>query len=263
MQKFFIFVAVINLKTMISMRKLRLFAVAAMAAISVSAMAQVTYGNDYSYQPTNSKIYGSDNEGFGLFYIQYNPSQVHSKEEHHGSSATDNKSCNALSLGYSYYIPRGDIPLFLAPGAAVQWFFKSESDSESLYGVSYTEKTKFNMISAKIPVNLMYSFEISDAFRIEPYAGVYGRINIWGENKLEFNGESESYNIFDKDKVGDNVAKRFQLGWNAGVNFRITNAFTVGAGYYMDLLKFTDYSHNDHESSTRFQGFDITLGVNF
>ena len=268
MQIILIFVAVINLKTMISMRKLRFFAVAAMAAISVSAMAQVTYGNDYSYQPTNSKIYGSDNEGFGLFYIQYNPSQVHSKEEHHGSSATDNKSCNALSLGYSYFIPLGDMPLFLAPGAAVQWFFKSDSESESLsygeyYGETYTMETKFNMISAKIPINLMYSFQVSDAFRIEPYAGIYGRINIWGENKLEFNGESESYNIFDKDKAGDNAAKRFQLGWNAGVNFRITDAFTIGAGYYMDLLKFTDYSRNDYESSSRFQGFDITLGVNF
>ena len=245
------------------MRKLRLFAVAAMAAISVSAMAQVTYGNDYSYQPTNSKIFGSDNEGFGLFYIQYNPSQLHSKVEHNGSSVTDNTSCNALSLGYSYYIPLGDMPLFLAPGAAVQWFFKSEKESESYQGTTYTEETKFNMISAKIPINLMYSFQVADAFRIEPYAGVYGRINIWGENKTEYNGQSKSYNICDEDEAGHNAAKRFQLGWNAGINFRITDAFTIGAGYYMDLLKFTDYSHDKYEASSNYQGFDITLGVNF
>jgi opacity protein-like surface antigen len=260
MQKFSIFVAVINLKTMISMRKLRLFAVAAMAAISVSAMAQVTYGNDYSYQPTNSKIYGSDNEAFSLFYIQYSPSQLHSKATNHGESATDNESVNVLSLGYSYYIPLGDMPLFLTPGAAVQWFFKSTEEKEVYGNNTYTYKTKFNMISAKIPINVMYSFEVSEAFRIEPYAGIYGRINIWGQSK----DDDHSFNIFDKDEVGEaQQAKRFQLGWNAGVNFRITDAFTVGAGYYMDFMKFQDYEYKEHKFSTNFQGFDITLGLNF
>lgn len=238
------------------MKKLRIFAIAAMTAISMSAMAQVTYGNDYQYQPTNSSIYGSDNEGFGLFYLQFSPSQMHSKATNHGTSVTDNESINALSLGYSYYIPLGDMPLFLAPGGAVQWFFKSKSES----GVD----DKTNMISVKIPVTVMYSFQVSDAFRIEPYAGIYGRINIWGEEKLESGGYSKSINVFDEDDMGENMAaKRFQMGWTAGVNFRITDAFTVGAGYYMDFLKFQDYSYREHELSTNFQGFDITLGVNF
>ena len=276
MQIILIFVAVINLKTMISMRKLRLFAMAAMAAISLSAMAQVTYGNDYGYRPTNSKIYGSDNEGFGLFYIQYNPSKYHAKAKStHGEleAGTDNQTWNALSLGYSYYIPLGDIPLFIAPGVAAQWYFYSDKTSymnELYYGDNYNveQEVKCNMISAKIPINLMYSFEISDAFRIEPYAGVYGRINIWGEDKVEetMGGEkmSESLNLFDKDDMGEYLKwKRFQFGWNAGVNFRITDAFTIGAGYYMDLTKVVDASHNGSELKTNFQGFDITLGVNF
>lgn len=225
------------------MKKLRIFAIAAMTAISMSAMAQVTYGNDYQYQPTKSSIYGSDNEAFGLFYAQYNAVTQHFS--HDGYSHNENGS--ALSLGYSYFIPLGDMPLFIAPGAAVQWFFDSETVGN--------HDIKSNMISVKIPINVMYSFQVSDAFRIEPYAGIYGRVNIWGEEKLEGIGHSKTYNIFDEDDMGDDAAKRFQIGWNAGVNFRITEAFTVGAGYFMDLSKI--YEH------TNFQGFDITLGVNF
>jgi len=226
------------------MKKLRIFAIAAMAAISMSAMAQVTYGNDYQYQPTKSSIYGSDNEAFSLFYAQYNAVTEHTTVTNHDS---DNTSVNAISLGYSYYIPLGDMPLFIAPGGAVQWFFKEENS------------IKTNLISLKIPVNVMYSFQVSDAFRIEPYAGIYGRVNIWGEAK----SHGESVSLFDEDEWGDAAAKRFQIGWNAGVNFRITEAFTVGAGYFMDIMKFQDYSSGRHDVKSNFQGFDITLGVNF
>jgi opacity protein-like surface antigen len=227
------------------MKQLRLFVVAAMAAISMSAMAQVTYGNDYQYKPTNSTIYGSDNEAFGLFYAQYNATTQHMTVTNHDS---ENESLNGITLGYSHFIPLGDIPLFVSPGGAVQYFFKSK------------DGVKTNMISLKIPINLMYSFQVSDAFRIEPYAGIYGRINIWGQMKED---GGESLNFFDSDKMGDAAAKRFQLGWNAGVNFRITEAFTIGAGYFMDILKLQDYTVGKHDIKTNFQGFDITLGVNF
>lgn len=221
------------------MKKFRMFAVAALTALAVAASAQVTYGNDYGYAPTKSNIYGADNEGFGLFYLQYNPSQSHLSYEGHSV----NSSFNAISLGYSYYIPLGDIPLYLAPGAAVQWAFKSSTEGSAEY--------KMNNIAVKIPVNLMYSFAVSDAFRIEPYVGAYARVNIWGEQKETYGGQTEKENPYS----GDHALKRFLAGWNAGINFRITDAFTIGGGYYMDLIKISDHLN--------YQGFDITVGVNF
>ena len=225
------------------MKKLRFLALAAMAALAVSVSAQVTYGNDYQYKPTSGTLYGADNESFGLFYAQYNLTTAHTTVTNHDS---ENTSLNGVTLGYSHFIPLGDIPLFLSPGAAVQWFFKSEDGH------------KTNMISAKIPVNLMYSFQVSDNFRIEPYAGIYGRINIWGQEKVG----DESANILSSDDFGDAACKRFQLGWNAGVQFRITEAFTIGAGYFMDLMKLQNYSSGKHDVKTNFQGFDFTLGIN-
>lgn len=214
-----------------------------MAAFAVSVSAQVTYGNDYQYKPTSGTLYGSDNESFGLFYAQYNLTTAHTTVTNHDS---ENTSLNGVTLGYSHFIPLGDIPLFLSVGAAAQWFFKSEDGH------------KTNMISAKIPVNLMYSFQVSDNFRIEPYAGIYGRINIWGQEKVG----DVSANILSSDDFGDAACKRFQLGWNAGVQFRITEAFTIGAGYFMDLMKLQNYSSGKHDIKTNFQGFDFTLGIN-
>ena len=225
------------------MKKLRFLALAAMAALAVSVSAQVTYGNDYQYKPTSGTLYGADNESFGLFYAQYNLTTEHMTVTNHDS---ENTSLNGVTLGYSHFIPLGDIPLFLSPGAAVQWFFKSKDGH------------KTNMISAKIPVNLVYSFQVSDNFRIEPYAGIYGRINIWGQEKVG----DESANILSSDDFGDAACKRFQLGWNAGVQFRITEAFTIGAGYFMDLMKLQNYSSGKHDIKTNFQGFDFTLGIN-
>ena len=236
------------------MKKFRIFTLAALAAISMSAMAQV-YDYEYydhQYQPTRSTIYGSDNDAFGLFYVQYNAVTEHATITNHDS---ENESNSAVSLGYSYYIPLGDIPLFFSPGVAAQWFFDSEKED----GI----ETKSNMISAKIPINLVYSLQVSDGFRIEPYAGIYGRINIWGQIKETYRGVSETFNLFDKDDMGDVAFKRFQFGWNAGLNFRITDAFTIGAGYFMDLTKIISYSKGKHDVKGNFQGFDITLGVNF
>jgi hypothetical protein len=65
--------------------------------------------------------------------------------------------------------------------------------------------------------------------------------------------------MFSKDDMGDMAWKRFQVGWNAGCKFRIAQKLTIGAGYYMDLIKIMSY--NEHKA--HFQGFDITLGLNF
>lgn len=235
------------------MKKLRFLALAAMAAFAVSVSAQVTYGNDYQYKPSSGTLYGADNESFGLFYAQYNLTTAHNTVTNHDS---ENTSFNGVTLGYSHFIPLGDIPLFLSVGAAAQWFFKSEGSKSDILSAN------INMISAKIPLNLMYSFQVSDNFRIEPYAGIYGRVNIWGQAKRTDGSISVNANILSSDDFGDAACKRFQLGWNAGVQFRITEAFTIGAGYFMDLMKLQNYSSGKHDIKTNFQGFDFTLGIN-
>lgn len=200
----------------------------------------------------------SDVEGFGTLYVQFSPSKI--KQKSHGES--ESSSVNALSLGYSYAMPLGGIPLYLEFGAAAQYFFKSEDYTD--YDVDYetgsykttSEKAKFSMLSVKIPINIMYSIDVSDAFNIQPYAGVYGRVNILAQTKV---GDEKTDHFSKKDMGDDFVWKRFQVGWNAGVKFRIAKKVSIGAGYYMDIMKIMSYK----EHKTNFQGIDLTLGLTF
>lgn len=241
------------------MKKIRFIALAVFSAFAMSATAQ----SYYQQQSRKSSSY-YDVEPFSTLYVQFSPSKLYAKSEYKGDgislSESENSSINALSLGYAYYMPLSEsIPLYLDFGAAVQWFFKSKEYKDYFYDEEINEKVKTNLISVKIPINVSYAIPVSDAFCIAPYAGIYGRVNIIGKEKAG----DESADMFSKDDYGDAVAKRFQAGWNAGVNFRIANAITVGAGYYMDLLKFQSYEEHHAKFKSHFQGFDITLGFNF
>lgn len=195
------------------MFKMRSIILAAFAVVSMSASAQ---------QP------------FGTVYLQYNPSLFDLNQlivSHDGHSTST--SYDAISLGYNYATPMFGIPLYLEFGGAIQWGFK------------YKDNYKTNMLALKIPLNVVYSIDISDSFSILPYAGAYGRFSFLAKTK--YDEKPESYDWFS-----DGDAKRFQIGLNAGCRFRI-NQFTIGAGYYYDLMKIEDHTH--------FEGFELTIGM--
>ena len=195
------------------MRKIRSIILATFAVVSMSASAQ---------------------EPFGTVYLQYNPSLFDLNQlivSHDGHSVST--TYDAISLGYNYATPMFGIPLFLEFGGAIQWGFK------------YKDNYKTNMLALKIPLNVVYSIDISDSFSILPYAGAYGRFNLLAKTK--YDEKPESYDWFS-----DGDAKRFQIGLNAGCRFRI-NQFTIGAGYYYDLMKIEDHTH--------FEGFELTMGM--
>lgn len=195
------------------MKKIRLMALAAFAVISMSAMAQ---------------------EGFGSLYAQYNISNMKMSYDGHSHS----EGYNAASLGYSYAIPMSDA-LYLDLGVAGIYSWKSKDGS------------KLNMASAKIPINVFYGFEISDGIYIDPFAGVYARVGIWGETKYD---GGKGVDIFKDWEDGGMGAKRFQVGLQGGVRLRL-NKFLIGASYNQDLMEFAEH--------TKINSIDLTLGVVF
>ena len=127
-------------------------------------------------------------------------------------------------------------------------------------------------------VFVVYSFAVSDAFSIEPYAGIYLRGNLIGKEKFENTGGwdddwddwdddwddtdwsgstsvKDEINLFSKDDMGDDAWNRFQFGAQLGVRARINNMFVVGLGYSTDLSNITE--------KTKFNSFDVTLGITF
>ena len=185
-------------------------------------------------------------EHFSTFYLEYNPSTFH-----YSNTGVSNDACyHAFSVGYNYFTPfyKG---LGVDIGVKGQLFLNSEKEQGAKY--------KTNMLSATIPVDLAYDWRISDGFAVYPYAGLYARLNISSTFKEEKTDEYvRKYNLFKKDDMAilsQEAWKRFQYGWQAGVNFRFSDFVTVGGGYFMDF--------NEIDNHTKIHGFNITLGMNF
>ena len=184
-----------------------------------------------------------ESAAFGTFFLEYNPTTMHVSYKGY----TDNTSYQGLSVGGNYFMPFAGSLGFDA-GLKLQYFFRNETKGQSKY--------KSNMLSATVPLDLAYDWHVSDAFAVYPYAGLYARVNILANGKEELNGkEVADYNAFDKDDMGGDPWKRFQFGWQAGINFRIIDMLTIGGGYWMDLNELTDH--------VKLRGFNVTLGVTF
>jgi len=224
--------------------------------------------------------------GFSTVYLQYNFESQKVKSGSH----SDSESGNSVSAGYNYAFPiSGTLPLYVEAGIAAKYVWQNET------------VRKFNMLSAKVPVNLLFSYPVNESFSIEPYAGLYLRGNIFG--KIKYDGQSdggytydidddddywddddmvddwdswsesralassddgnESLDIFSKDDMGDAACKRIQLGMQFGVRARINKQFLIGVGYSMDLTNISKYSMLGTDVTTKFHSFDITLGYCF
>lgn len=221
-----------------------------LACIVMNASAQ--FSNSGSKDATVG-----DNSGWSAVYIEWNPSNLafsgnkREKVDFYGSF-------NGFSLGFSKAVLlTSKIPLFVETGLAGQYSCKSETNEHSYC----EESTKFSMLSLKVPVNIMYKFDIPNStVSLIPFAGVTLRGNVWGKMKWEEydydwdERDDYSSSLFDNDDmqylVGyhllddeynyrdiDFAWKRIQIGWQIGLKTIIAEKFIVGASYGTDFNK--------------------------
>lgn len=227
------------------MKKARVFVAAAMVAMATSASAQFTNSN------SNSNGNSGTPEDWNTIWVEWNPSSI---KPDHG----DSQSFTGLSLGYSHaFGVSSSIPLFVEPGVGVQYSFHSEDVTEEEGFEDYTDiieiKNKFSMFSVKVPVNLIYNWQIpNSSISLMPFVGINMRYNLSGKQKYDWSLDSdydieevnevlEEYygddlDLFDKKDMGkDDVWNRFQIGWHAGVKARFGKNLMVGFSYGTDF----------------------------
>lgn len=185
--------------------------------------------------------------GWSTFNFEYLPSTF-------SPDKGDSQSFTGLALTWltaSNITP--SLPLYLETGLGVQYSFYSESE-DSKYGNS---EEKFNMISLKMPINLIFNYQIPNtAINIDPYIGIRLRGNILGEATIENSYGDKSYNVFDKDDMGGSeyTWNRFQIGWQIGLKARF-NSLIVGLGYGSDFSEIA--------KKVKINETQISLGVVF
>ncbi len=139
--------------------------------------------------------------------------------------------------GYSPYTLKDDDSSINAPGLMAGFSMGNRvSSSVPLYAdygldIHYAwkdEKVKYNFLSAVIPVNIAYKFDVNDSpLSFYPYAGFAAGLNILANAKYQ----GETVNLFDSYGEGDDHWKRVQLGVQVGIKIIINDRFTVGYEY--------------------------------
>lgn len=165
-------------------------------------------------------------------YVSYAPTKMSAS---YGGVSVSSENIHGVEAGYLHGIGlSSSMPLYVETGLNMQY------DSKSKDGATVS------FLNMKLPVNLTYKAPVGSNMAIAPYAGLNAKYNIIGE--VEYNGEKASY---FKDGAD---ANRFQVGYQVGVNFYISDVY-VGAGYQGDVTKFG--------GDVRFNGFVATLGYSF
>lgn len=90
--------------------------------------------------------------------------------------------------------------------------------------------------------------------------------NIYGQEKYtDVSGRSETWDIFNGNKMFDDDYNRFQLGYQAGLKLVIANSISIGAAWKADITPFCSYYDEGtrQEEKERFRGLAFTLGYVF
>lgn len=212
------------------------------------AMGVQVYAQNNSSSITANAI----TSGWNTVWVEWSPStfKVDVKD-------ADNQSFTGLSAGFSraFNIAPSN-PVYVEAGIGIQYsFFKDEFqderpnivEDEYNYWTSryYTAHRSLDMWSVKIPVSLLYKFDIpNSSVSIMPLVGFNLRFNISAKQKAP--GEKDyvfreglETDLFDSKDMGDSSAtwNRFQLGWHIGVKAHFFNHIMAGVSYGNDLTE--------------------------
>lgn len=146
---------------------------------------------------------------------------------------------NGFSLDYNHgFSLSSSMPMFVEAGARLIFGFNSDKEADD-----YDEyKQNTSWMSIAVPVNYSYKFRVADDFVIKPYTGLNFKFNLLGKQKYTVtelstgDEDKETYDLFDKKDMGDEPFKRFQMGWQIGVDFQY-KPFVLGVEYGLDFIK--------------------------
>lgn len=207
------------------MKKLFLMAIA--AVMSLGASAQLISSNTVTHK-------ASDN--YNRFSVSYTSISNIQKDATSGVAAAWTKG---ISISKT-------TPLFIETGLGLNYAWDS-NDGASLH-----------WLTATVPVNLVYKYEISDGIKLAPFAGIYLRGNLIGEityDEDKIGYDVDDFNYFDDREDGGAEASRFNIGWNIGVGVEF-NKLYLGISYGSDFNEFV-------EKADKIGTLSATVGFNF
>lgn len=254
------------------MKRFQLLLTACLLLMATTASAQFSNTGGSGSKSKSGSVLSMDTESYNRIYVGYSPFNAKCSDNNY-----KDLKMNGFTAGYLHGFSLSEkLPLFLEVGGNIQYFMgKVDSEIEEYdpyYDVFYVTETKskYSLLSLNIPVNLAYKFSFADnTLGVTPFVGLNFRANLMGKEKREPSStggsESTDYNLFDdstENGMGDAAWKRFQVGFNAGVNLNY-KAFSLGVYYTADFMPISKPKDENKEVKYNVGITTISLGFLF
>ena len=161
-------------------------------------------------------------QGFNEISLKYAPLRSTVKLYDEKESGSD----TGIELEFNnHFRVKKDSPLYLSLGIGMQYAWASGSGDA--FGVDVEGEE--SILVGRIPVGLMYHYDLSETYAIEALAGLDVSYYMMCSTKMY----GKSYDFADTDGFN-----RFNAGWHCGINAVFCKAFVVGIGFQKDFTKY-------------------------
>lgn len=216
----------------------------------------------------------------------YNRVSISYDRQHFGYSSDyfgdKDESINLNGFGLNYTHGFGVAEnMFVETGLNFNMGFGKDDIGDKLTedGFYFQDQRKMNNINLRIPINFVYRFNVADKFSISPYAGINFKFNLVSKVKYTFDTnipedilleegieEGEWINLFSDSKENmedkDYTWNRFQMGWQAGVNFEYSK-YVLGVQYGTDFIPAYSHKFDDGKMKVNSSALSISVGYTF
>ena len=161
-------------------------------------------------------------------------------------SFTDKLDLNGIYAGASARFGLDDVVygLGLAPGAYLDFLFGKDGQD------------KHRDIALQIPINVTYSYELADDFKVFGFGGPALHLGLVKKDVYKSGGQTTSSNYYSKD-YGDALS-RFNLLLGLGAGFEVMEKIQVVVGADFGLLNLYQGSGATYKRPTQ-----IKIGINY
>ena len=209
------------------MKSLKTLLTCFMLFASIAAFGQST--------ATKSNVHIKKFDNYSRIFTGYNPLLLY-------KNVDDDDNAHGWSMGYMHGFNIAESqPWYIELGGTFVFNFKKQKKQHT-----HTVST-YRGYSLIVPVNLTYKISLGRSnVSLSPFAGFTFKGNLKAKEYID----NKSYDFFDKDLMGkDYKWKRFQAGWQTGVNLDI-DAFYIGLHYGLDFNKISKGIHTSNWGAT-------------
>lgn len=150
--------------------------------------------------------------------------------------ADDNVKPKGINFGgVAGFSVSDNLPIYLEPGVNIAW-------AHSAKDIAGGGEIKFTYMTAAIPLNCVYKYEINDKVAVSGFLGLNNKFNFMAKEHDKGPGYKNDFSWLSKKDMGsrEDRASFYQLGSQLGAGFHVSR-FYIGYQFQWDWMKFQEY----------------------